>query len=194
MNTTVSLPPDLRRWAGRHLPGLDGAAVTDASWPRGDSRIWRITAPSATAFVKMYPTPAAFSREQRGCEHAARVLAEGEAPRVIAADETLLAVILTGLPGQVVRGLHLETAEEERVHEMAGRLLRRWHDGPTALTGRDRTAVMDAVTAQAREAAACLDQVGGLLSPAERDLVRTVATSLPGLARDLPLVFRHGDY
>nr|WP_049887366.1 hypothetical protein [Streptomyces clavuligerus] len=123
MNTSPSLPPDLHQWAGRHLPGLNGAAVADASWPRGDSRIWRITTASATAFVKMYPSPAAFGREQRGCEQAARVLAEGQAPRVIAANEALLAITLTGLPGQVVRGLHLS-------HQCLEPSRRGWRTGP----------------------------------------------------------------
>jgi len=194
MPTMTSLPPDLQQWADRHLPGPDRATVTDASWPRGDSRIWKATTPSTAAFVKMYPSTARYGRELRGCEHAARALTADEAPHVIAANEELRSVILTALPGQVVRGLALQKAEEERVHRLAGRLLRRWHDAPTPISATSRTDIMTAITDQADEAAVCLDRVGDRLSPAERDLVRKVSTELVGIAQNLPLAYRHGDY
>jgi Ser/Thr protein kinase RdoA (MazF antagonist) len=190
----TSLPSDLQQWAARHLPGLGKATVTDASWPRGDSRIWKATTPSTAAFVKSYPSTAKYGRELRGCEHAARALAADEAPQVIAANEELRSVILTALPGQVVRGLALQQAEEEQVHRLAGQLLRRWHDAPALISASSRADIMAAIADQADEAAVCLDQVGDRLSPAERDLVREVSTDLVTLAQSLPLAFRHGDY
>ncbi|MFD4241873.1 aminoglycoside phosphotransferase family protein [Streptomyces sp. NPDC058525] len=194
MKANTPLPSDLQQWAANHLPGLATATVSDASWPRGDSRIWKVATGSTAAFVKLYPSPDKFGREIRGCEHATRALTADEAPQVIAANDRLPAVILTALTGDVVRGLELAKAEEQRVHQLAGKLLRRWHDSPTAISVIDRENIMAAITAQAGEAATCLDRIGDQLSPAARDLVTQVSTDLVGHVQHLPHAFRHGDY
>ncbi|MER6520211.1 aminoglycoside phosphotransferase family protein [Streptomyces sp. NPDC001553] len=194
MKATTTLPPDLQQWTANHLPGLATATISDASWPRGDSRIWKVSSGSTAAFVKLYPCPDKFDREIRGCGHAARALTADEAPQVIAANDRLPAVILTALTGDVVRGLQLEKAEEQRVHRLAGKLLRRWHDSPTAISVIDRENVMAAITAQAAEATTCLDRIGDQLSPAARDLVAHVSTDLVGHVQHLPHALRHGDY
>lgn len=103
-------------------------------------------------------------------------------------------VILSALPGRVVRGLPLEQAEEQQVHQLAGDLLRRWHDAPEPISDIEHQRIMASVTAQADEAATILDRLGDQLSPAEQDLVRDIARDLPGLAQALPLAYRHGDY
>ncbi|MFE3946230.1 aminoglycoside phosphotransferase family protein [Streptomyces sp. NPDC059118] len=194
MTHTASLPSDLHQWVSRHVTGMDTAAVTDASWPRGDSRVWRVRADLGEVFVKLYPSPEKYGREVKGCEHAKRALAANEAPRLLASDPQRPAVVLSALPGRVVRGLTLEQTEEQRVHRLAGDLLRRWHDTAEPTSAREHQRIMDSVTAQADEAGAILERLGDQLSPAEQDLVRDAARDLPGLARALPLAYRHGDY
>ncbi|WP_221354640.1 aminoglycoside phosphotransferase family protein [Streptomyces beigongshangae] len=194
MTNAVSLPPDLHQWITRHVTGMDTAAVTDASWPRGDSRVWRVRADHGTVFVKLYPSAETYEREVKGCEHAKRALAADEAPHLLARAPERPAVVLSALPGRVVRGLPLEQAEEQQVHRLAGDLLRRWHDAPEPVSDLEHQRIMASVTAQADEAAMILDRLGDQFSPAEQDLVRDAARDLPGLAQGLPLVYRHGDY
>ncbi|MEV0442943.1 aminoglycoside phosphotransferase family protein [Streptomyces spectabilis] len=194
MTNAVSLPPDLHQWVARHVTGMDTAAVTDASWPRGDSRVWRVSADHGEVFVKLYPSTEKYEREVKGCAHAVRTLAANEAPRLLASDPQRPAVVLSALPGRVVRGLPLEQAEEQHVHRLAGDLLRRWHKVPEPISDLEHERIMASVTAQTDEAAMILNRLGDQLSPAERDLVRDAARDLPGLAKALPLGYRHGDY
>ena len=192
MTMSTPLPDDLLAWIAGHLPGVEQAG--DVSWPRADSRVWRVAAGPAVAFVKLSPTWTDYQREILGFDFAARALAVHEAPRLLAADPGLLAILSSPLPGWVVRGLALEPAVEHRVHALAGELLRRWHDRSTPATEQDRQAVRESFQEQAQEAAFCLKNVGGRLSRGQRLLVQAAAADLPGLAADLPLVYRHGDY
>jgi Ser/Thr protein kinase RdoA (MazF antagonist) len=80
------------------------------------------------------------------------------------------------------------------VHELAGRLLRRWHDQSQPGTEEDRRAVRASMAEQAQEAAACLESTAGHLDSARRALVQAVSQELPQLAEQLPLVYKHGDY
>ncbi|MFJ3890498.1 aminoglycoside phosphotransferase family protein [Streptomyces rubrogriseus] len=190
---TTSLPPDLHQWVTRHVAGMETAAVADASWPRGDARVWRVRAVHGEVFVKLYPSTESMS-EVKGCEHAARALADTEAPHLLASDPQGRAVVLSALPGRVVRALPLEQAEEQRVHRLAGNLLRRWHDTDEPISDREHQRIKESVTAQANEAAMILERLGDQLSPAEQDLVRDTARYLPDLAQTLALAYRHGDY
>ncbi|MFJ2608412.1 aminoglycoside phosphotransferase family protein [Streptomyces sp. NPDC087425] len=194
MTNAASLPPDLHQWVTRHVNGMDTAAVTDASWPRGDSRVWHVRADHGEVFVKLYPSTDKYEREVQGCEHAARALAADEAPCLLAKDPERPSVVLSALPGRVVRGLPLEQAEEQQVHRLAGDLLRRWHAAPEPISDSEHRRIMASVTTQADEAAMILERLGEQLSPAEQDLVREAARDLPGLAQALPPAYRHGDY
>ncbi|WP_411147047.1 aminoglycoside phosphotransferase family protein [Streptomyces sp. x-80] len=192
MTLHTLLPADLREWVADQLSGLTSA--TDASWPRNDSRVWRVHSDTGAAFVKLSPTAADFAREVRAYEYAARTLADDEAPCLLAADPGLLAIMTSPLPGRVVRGLTLEAEEEHRVHELAGRLLSRWHGHSTLGTVRTRESVGASMAGQADEAGACLERIAEHLTDAQRALVQRVTRELPQLAERLPTVFRHGDY
>lgn len=179
-------PPDLHQRLTRNVVGMDTAVVTDASWPRGDSRVWRVRTDHGEAFVKAYPSTEKYEREVKGCEHAARALVGTEAPHLPASDPQRPAVVLSALPGRVVRGLPLDQAEEQRVHRLAGDLLRRWHDADEPISDREHQRITESVTAQADDVAMILEHLGDQLAPAEPDLVREVAHDLPDLARALP--------
>jgi Ser/Thr protein kinase RdoA (MazF antagonist) len=192
MTQNNPMPSDLRQWVNSNLPGVEH--VTDVSWPRGNSRVWRVAAGANAAFVKLSPSATDYEREILGYAYAARALAANEAPRLLAADPGLMAIMSSPLPGQVVRGLPLEVEEERRVHELAGRLLRRWHDYSEPSTEQDHQAVRASMVEQAQEAAACLDSTAGHLDDAQRALVQAVSQELPQLAEQLPLLYKHGDY
>jgi hypothetical protein len=190
MHQHSPIPAEPLRWVTERLAGLDG--ITDVSWPKAQSRVWRVTAGPTTAYLKLSPTAADHRRELRGYRHAERVLAPGSAPRLLAADPGMLALLSSAQPGRVVRGLALGRGEERRLHELAGRTLRRWHDG--AEPAPDRSAVRAAVARQATEAATCLERAATQLDTAERALVRCAADELPQLAEAAPVVYRHGDF
>ncbi|MBV9139485.1 MAG: aminoglycoside phosphotransferase family protein [Pseudonocardiales bacterium] len=185
------MPADLRHWVTHQLPGL--ATVVDVSWPRGCSRVWRAASGTDEVYVKRSPTPENYAREVHAYEHAAR-FAPHEIPRLLATDPGLRAIMTSPLPGLIVRGLCLTAEGESRVHELAGRLLRRWHDLPEPPSARARKVIRASVTEQADEAAACLERTAEHLTDAQRALVAQVSRELPRLVEDLPVVFRHGDY
>ncbi|TDE26523.1 aminoglycoside phosphotransferase family protein [Actinomadura sp. 6K520] len=189
----ASLPADLRRWLADHLPGV-GCAI-DASWPqRIESRVWRLEAGTTAVYVKISPSPESHKRETDAYRHAAAALSREEAPRLIAADPALQAILVTALDGKVVRELPLTATVEAQVHELAGRLLRRWHDHAEPVSPQARKGVMASMDNQASEASACLDNLNRHLTGAERALVSEVARDLPALTADLPLVYLHGDF
>ncbi|WP_259294662.1 aminoglycoside phosphotransferase family protein [Streptomyces canus] len=145
-------------------------------------------------FVKRSPSTTDYEREIQGYAYASRALAPHEAPRLLAAD-TDLQVIMTSLqPGDVVRGLPLQAAAERRVYELAGALLRRWHDHSAPASDQNLADTRASMSDQAQEATACLASTAEHLDTAQRKLVQCVAEELPQLTSGLPTVFRHGDY
>ncbi|TDD59354.1 aminoglycoside phosphotransferase family protein [Actinomadura darangshiensis] len=190
MRDTAALPPDLRRWVALHLPGV--ITAIDASWERDNSQVWRLGGDTA-AYVKLSPSSASYARETHAYRHAT-ALGPDQAPRMLAADPTLRAILTTALAGSIVRDQPFSPTAEARVHELAGRLLRRWHNHPEPASPRARQTLMGSMTDQATEAAVCLDKLGDQLDDDQLALVNDVAIQLPSLVADLPLVYRHGDY
>jgi Ser/Thr protein kinase RdoA (MazF antagonist) len=185
------MPADMRRWLTGHMPTVD--AVQDVSWARDSRKVWRVHAGSEVVYLKRSSTPDDHTRETRAYQHADR-FAPHEMPRVLASDPDLLLTLTTEVPGQIVRELRLTTEIASRVHELAGRLLRRWHDVPEPPAPGTRHALAASIDAQATEAAAMLATPGGQFTDAARVLVRQVAEDLPRLVLDLPVVWLHGDY
>lgn len=192
MTTAKPFPPELRDWVAGHLAGLD--AHEDRSWPRRTSLVWRVSAADQDAYVKISPSDLDFEREIAGYAYAAAHLSQTEAPRLLACDPALRALLSSPLPGRVVRDLPLETSTELRLYKDAGQLLRRWHDASAPGTDADRAAVHADMEDQAREAADCLEDVEPHLAADQLALVEAASKELPGLAEQLPLVYRHGDY
>ncbi|WP_395108332.1 aminoglycoside phosphotransferase family protein [Actinomadura sp. SCN-SB] len=188
----VTMPADLRRWLTDHLPDI--TAATDASWPRTQSRVWRLTTRTSTAYVKLSPSAQSYTRETSAYRHAAAALDPDRAPQLIATDPALRAILTTALAGKVVRDLPLAPEAEAKVHKLAGRVLRRWHDHLAPVPPQARDNLTAALAGQAAEATACLDSLGGHLTEHEQILVREVARDLPAMAADLPLVYLHGDF
>jgi aminoglycoside/choline kinase family phosphotransferase len=203
MTSDAPLPDALRQWLTRQLPGLD--TVADVSWSRDCSRVWRVSAGTTEAYLKLSPTAEHYAREVRAHHHAP-LFAPHEIPRLLATDPGPLALLTSPVPGLVVRGLSLTGQRETRVHERAGRLLRRWHDLPepssdqaretitASITEQVREAITASITEQVREADQCLQRGAEHLTDAQTSLIRRVVLELPQLAETLPVVYRHGDY
>ncbi|MXG29810.1 phosphotransferase [Streptomyces sp. YIM 132580] len=145
------------------------------------------------AYVKISSSALDFERKVAGYAFAAEHLSEAQAPRLLASNPDLSALLSSALPGRVVRDLLLELGVELRLYEDAGRLLRRWHDASAPGTSADRAAVRSDMEDQAREAADCLRDVTPHLAADQLALVEAASQELPGLAEQLPLVYRHGD-
>lgn len=190
--TAKPFPAELHDWVAGHLPGPQ--TVEDRSWPRNNSLVWRVTAGPRTAYVKISPSDLDHEREIDGYAYAATHLTDHEAPRLLAADPHLRAILSTPLPGRVVRDLPLNPDTELRLHEDAGRLLRRWHDASAPGTNTDRAAVRAEMREQSREAADCLENTRPHLAADRLALVEAASREPAGLAEQLPLVYRHGDY
>ncbi|MGI9002472.1 MAG: aminoglycoside phosphotransferase family protein [Pseudonocardia sp.] len=95
----------------------------------------------------------------------------------------------------MVKDFTLPTEQELRVHELAGRLLRRWHaQNPSEASGSAREEAITSVIKRADKAAVHLEHAAHLLTDPQRALVEQARRELPQLSTTLPLVFRHGDF
>lgn len=139
----LRLVPDVTGRPG--LTGPDAAVVefaeravgritrwTDTSWTRENSRVWRAHgAQGATWYVKVHQNEQFHSREVRGLRTWAPALGAA-APRLVAADETLQAVVITAVPGRPLHGVVLAPEWEREVFHRIGALARRIHQSSPA--------------------------------------------------------------
>jgi Ser/Thr protein kinase RdoA (MazF antagonist) len=163
--------------------------VTDCSWPRNSSAVWRIASASGGCwYLKRHSAGRFHTREVAALRDWAQLLGPERAPELAAADPELLIMVITAVPGQPVLELQLSAREEREVHRQAGLLLGRLHESTLAPgAGAD----VSRLTSRLEE---YLDQVGGLLTPAQRALARDCAGRLAWLGPRIPAVASHGDF
>lgn len=187
-----ALPSDLALWVRARFGPV--VAVTDVSWPRADSRVWHVRTGTQAVYIKLSPDPADHARERAGLAFAAQALDPHQAPRILAADESLLVLATSPVPGRIVRGAELPVGEEQRVHARAGALVRRWHDRSPQATSADHASISTSITKQADEAEQILSLIARATTAFQRALVRDAALELPRCAAATPVIYRHGDY
>jgi 8-oxo-dGTP diphosphatase len=179
------LPDDLVAFARRSIGEI--TAVTDWSWERENSAVWEVTGTGEPRwFIKRHSSPDFHEREVSAYQRWVPALGPARAPVLIAADARYLCIIVSGLPGQVVRGLAMTTEEEREIHYQAGTLLRAFHGAASPM---DAMPVIHRAISQMETDLNC---VMGLLTPPEITLVRKSVGDLTVLA-DLPAVAVHGD-
>ena len=163
--------------------------VTDCSWQRDSSAVWRLTgACGGCWYLKRHSSGRFHAREVAALRGWARVLGPGRVPELAAADPGLLVMVVTAVPGEPVQGLGLGLREERAVHRQAGLLLGRLHESRQAAdSGAD-------VGRLAGRVDGYLGEAGGLLTPAQRALVRECAGRLAWLGPRVPAVASHGDF
>lgn len=111
------------------------AEVADRSWQRAGSAVWEIAdAAGGCWFVKRHSSGRFHQREVAACRHWTAALGPGRAPDLAAADSQMLAIVISGLPGQIAVNLRLAGDDEREMHRQAGELLRRRAACPRAGT------------------------------------------------------------
>lgn len=163
--------------------------VTDCSWQRDTSAVWRLSSASGGCwYLKRHSSGRFHEREVAALRNWAPALGPGRVPELAAADPEILVMVVTAVPGEPVLDLQLSTREEQQVHRQAGQMLGRLHENrlvPGA--GEDASRLTSRVDAH-------LDQAGGLLTPAQRAMVRDCASRLAWLGPRVPAVASHGDF
>ncbi|MEU1776682.1 phosphotransferase [Streptomyces sp. NPDC019922] len=163
------------------------AEWTDTSWAREESRVWRVHGvQGGTWYVKVHQNERFHGREVRGLRTWARELG-ASAPRLVAADETLRAVVLTAVPGRPLHGTVLAPEREREVFQRIGALARRIHQ-----TSPPRPAPADSGPAVAK-ADRHLAGARSHLRPADEEFVRELVRQSEALP-PLEWVETHGDF
>ncbi|MER5890774.1 phosphotransferase [Streptomyces sp. NPDC001941] len=95
---------------------------TDTSWAREGSRVWRVRgAGGGTWFVKVHHSGRFHHREVDAYRTWVPRLGAA-APRLVAADPALRAIVVTAVPGRSLHGAVHPPAEQQRVFRAIGRL------------------------------------------------------------------------
>ncbi|MFJ7626697.1 phosphotransferase [Streptomyces sp. NPDC097595] len=101
---------------------------TDVSWAREESRVWRAYgAEGGTWYVKVHQNERFHRREVTALRGWATGLGEA-APRLVAADATLRAVVLTAVGGRSLHGAVLAPEQEREVFRRIGQLAAAIHN------------------------------------------------------------------
>lgn len=165
------------------------AGVTDCSWQRDSSAVWRLASASGSCwYLKRHSSGRFHAREVAALRGWAQVLGHGRVPGLAAADPGQLIMVITAVPGQPVSGLRLSLRAEREVHRQAGLLLGRLH-----ATAREPEAGAD-IGRMTSRVEGHLRDAGGLLTPAQRRMVRDCASRLARLGARVPAVASHGDF
>jgi 8-oxo-dGTP diphosphatase len=163
--------------------------VTDCSWERDSSAVWRLaSACGGCWYLKRHSSARFHAREVAALQNWARALGAARVPDLAAADPELMVMVVTAVPGRPVLELQLSAGEERDVHRQAGRLLCRLHEGHHGLEADTDVSRMTSRVDRH------LDQAGGLLTAAQRALVRECANRLACLSPHVPAVASHGDF
>jgi Ser/Thr protein kinase RdoA (MazF antagonist) len=191
MTGRKAMSPHLEQWVAARVGAAE--SVEDVSWPRASSRVWRVAAAGRTAYVKVSVGDRHYQREVYAYRHAAPALGYGSAPRLLATEPRLRAMLITPLPGALVTHMSLTPARERTLHRAAGGLLRRWHDlAPRSLDSRRQAD--EGVRRIVERSAVRLARAGDLVTRAQQDLVHRSQQELQALGPQLPAAFRHGDF
>ncbi|MFF4344929.1 phosphotransferase [Kitasatospora sp. NPDC001540] len=159
---------------------------TDVSWARPGSRVWRVDgAGGGRWYVKIHQNPRFHGREVA----AYRTWVPGlgaAAPRLVAADADLLAVVVTALPGTSLHGAVHPPGQQREIFRRIGALAAAIHR-PAPAAGPDET-LRAALGKLERQ----LDGARAHLAPGDEEAVRALAARADLLPQPEP-VFTHGD-
>jgi Ser/Thr protein kinase RdoA (MazF antagonist) len=168
----------------------DFTIIADRSWPRDNSVVWEIAdSRDRRWYVKQHPTPLFHEREATAYQKWTAALGPQRAPMLRTADKQAQAIVVSGLPGRIIKALNLTAADEQEIYRQLGELMRCLHlaappkDDHQAGTGVRR--VIERVEEHLRRASKLVD-------PSDAGLVRRHAAQLADIAPLLPSVPSHG--
>ncbi|MFB8137421.1 phosphotransferase [Streptomyces mirabilis] len=178
------VPDAVRDFAERAVGRISG--WTDVSWVREGSQVWRADGAEAGVwFVKIHQNDRFHQREV--CAFRSWVKNLGPvAPRLVAADESLRAVVITAVPGRALHGAVYPPAEERRIFYRIGQLAATIHRSAPA-----RPATHDTLPLGKLERH--LDGARAYLAPGDEAFIRATAERAAGLPA-LAVGTTHGDF
>lgn len=161
------------------------ARWTDVSWAREESRVWRAYgAEGGTWYVKVHQNERFHRREVTALRGWVTGLGEAT-PRLVAADGTLRAVVLTAVGGRSLHGAVLRPEQEREVFHRIGQLAAAIHTSAPPRPGRGVLPV--------GKLERHLEGARPHLAAADEEFVRSTAESSAALPA-LPAVPTHGDF
>lgn len=158
---------------------------TDVSWARAASRVWRAQGASGGAwFVKIHQNDRFHGREAAALRNWVPSLGPA-APRLVAADAVLRAVVLTAVGGRSLHGAAYAPEQQRRIFHRIGQLAAAIHTSapPRPAAG----------TLPLGKLARHLDGARAHLGPGDEEFIRTTAEKAAGLPA-LEVVPTHGDF
>ncbi|WP_327378790.1 phosphotransferase (plasmid) [Streptomyces sp. NBC_01216] len=157
---------------------------TDASWAREESRVWRARgAQGGTWYVKIHQNGRFHQREVAALRGWVAGLGEA-APRLVAADADLRAVVLTVVGGRSLHGATYSPEQQRRIFHRIGQLAAAIH---TSAPPRPAAGTLPLGKLERH-----LDGARIHLSPGDEDFIRAIAEKATGLPA-LEAVPTHGD-
>ncbi|WP_236242396.1 phosphotransferase [Streptomyces sp. CC228A] len=174
----------LREFTERAVGRVTG--WTDVSWARQGSQVWRAAgAEGGLWFVKVHQNDRFHQREVT----AYRTWVTGlgvAAPRLVAVDEALRAIVITAVPGRSLHGAVHPPAEQRRIFHRIGRLAAAIHHSAPA-----RPATGDTLPLGKWERH--LDAARPHLAPGDEEFIRAMVVKAAGLP-PLEAGPTHGDF
>jgi 8-oxo-dGTP pyrophosphatase MutT (NUDIX family) len=131
-DSTLTAQPDaaVREFTERAVGRITG--WEDVSWAWTGSQVWRArNAFGGTWYVKVHQNAKFHSRQVRAYRTWVPSLGAA-APRLVAADDGLLTVVVTAVPGDPLHGAVHTPEEERRIFYQIGALARRIHQSASA--------------------------------------------------------------
>ncbi|MFE2570830.1 hypothetical protein [Streptomyces mirabilis] len=102
MTDSTRLPSPFTSWVEQVLSPLE--AVRDASHARDNSQVWKVTGHAGDHYAKVEPKPVLYTGETRAYREAVPHLGHGNAPVLRDSSAALLALILTKVDGEPLKG------------------------------------------------------------------------------------------
>ncbi|MER6031851.1 phosphotransferase [Streptomyces sp. NPDC001851] len=159
---------------------------TDVSWARKGSQVWRARdAEDGVWFVKIHQSDRFHQREVTAFRSWVPCLGP-MAPRLMAADASLRAVVITAVPGRSLHGAVHPPEQERRIFHRIGQLAATIHRSAPALPPLPDSMPLEKLERHLDGARACLE-------PGDEAFIRATtkeAAGLPALER----VPTHGDF
>ncbi|MFF9854128.1 phosphotransferase [Streptomyces litmocidini] len=176
---------EVREFAERAVGRI--TAWTDVSWARTASRVWRAqNASGGVWFVKIHQNARFHGREVAALREWVPGLGSA-GPRLVAADATLRAIVLTAVEGRPLHGMVLPSDEERQVFRAIGELAARIHASPLPAAAPGTAPVVPHAKVERH-----LEGARPHLRPGDEEYVRSVVDSAVRLP-PVDAVVTHGD-
>ncbi|MCO5974972.1 phosphotransferase [Actinoallomurus soli] len=158
----------------------------DVSWAREDSRVWRVRgAEGGVWFVKIHQNDRFHYREVGAYRSWVPTLGAA-APRLVAVDSVLRAIVVTAIPGRSLHGAVHTPDEQRRIFHSIGALAAAIHHSAPAQPASGEPVLLGKLERH-------LDGARAHVAPGDEEFIRAMAQRAAHLP-DLELVPTHGDF